>query len=394
MPTPAPQFTPTGGEGSTYGDFTFTAGAWAPNQQPTPTPLPSGDAIITTGTNPSNQFNQDSQQLNNLLTQANTPPAPTVNPGVQEQEEINGMLKDYSDPYTQMLDKIGANSDKATKNLIATIKATKASREQNINVEYDRLKQGLMSLGLSTDKMQYTPDLVYGSITQAENERMGKLQTLDQQESTALLEAQQARDEKDFSILKDKMAYIKDIHKSRLEILKDSFDTMSYESKIGEIQAKQIYDELQKLPEAQKVPFLQQLSTKLGIPLVALTSQVQEITRDRTKKAAGSGGGYTSQELRRLRQAGIDSSDIAAADDFLYGKSGKDPFESLKPERKGETLSLNKRRTGKLEEAGITSEDLVALQKKLAEGYSLKQIANASDMPDDIYQMLSGYVKK
>lgn len=255
--------------------------------------------LIVTGTNPANQFNQDTQSLNNMLAQINPQANQNANQQLnpQPQQQIPGnpgmqseaqMAQSYSDPYTQMLDKISATSDKATQNLIATIKSNKAAREQNVNLEYDRLKQGLMSLGLSTDRMQYTPDLVYGGITQAENARMGQLQKLDQDEATALLEAQQARENKDFTLLKDKIAYLKDIKNQRLERLKNSFDTMNYEAKIGELQAKQVYDQLQKIPQAKRTEYLQAIATRLGIPLLAITSQIQNIARSRASKKGGS----------------------------------------------------------------------------------------------------------
>ena len=325
MATQTPQFTPAGGEGSTYGNFTFTNGSWIPNQTP---PVngngTSTNGIIVTGSNPANQFNQDSQTLSSLLAQLNTQPGTTPTNVNQPSTDttIAQDVQTYSDPYTQMLDKIAANSDKATQNLIATIKTNKSNREKNINQEYDRLKEGLMSLGLSTDRMQYTPDLVYGSIIQAENQKASQLQQLDQQEATALLEAQQARDEKDFSLLKDRMDYIKSIKKTRLDLLKENYDTLSYQQKIGELQANQIYDQLQKLPESQKMQFMQAVATKFDIPLASLTSEVAKLAQ--TKKSSRSGGDYTSLELRKLRQAGIDPTDTVAADDFLYGESGSD----------------------------------------------------------------------
>lgn len=311
-----------------YGPLTQAGANFKPQSQ-----------LIVTGTNPEKEFAQNTQEINNMI-QTNSAYNPQQNPNQtqnpnqnytvgQEEQGLANMMQNYSDPYTQMLDKIASTSDKATQNLIATIKATKSSREANINTEYDRLKQGLFSLGLSSDKMQFTPDLVYGQITQAENARMSKLQELDRQEATALLEAQQASEEQDFKTLREKREYLKSIRKSRLDLLKESYDTMAYETKIGELQAFQIYDELQKMPEANKMPFLQQLASKFNIPVSALTSQVAEITRDRQKKAQGTGGGYTSQELRKLRQAGIDPKNIQEADDFLYGDEEKDDFYTL-----------------------------------------------------------------
>lgn len=325
-----PQFSPAGGEGTTYGGFTFSGGNWVPTTQPqtppqsaTTNPNDNSNAfgpnqLIVTGSRPSQQFGQNSRDLNQMIAMNGVTPTSMQEPG-QEQKDMFKFMETYSDPYTQMLDKISAKSDKATQNLIATIKAKKANSMRTINDETDRLKQGLLSLGLSTGNINFTPDLVYGQVAQAENARMSKLQQLDTDEATALLEAQQAVDEKDFKLLKEKMDYIKTIKKSRLDTLKENSDILSYENKIGEQQATRIYDELQKMPESSKLQFLQQVATQFNIPLTALTSQVNEITRGR-QKSSSSSGGYTSQELRKLRQAGIDSSDIAAADDFLYGE--------------------------------------------------------------------------
>lgn len=312
MANQAPQFTPTGGEGSTFGNYTYTGGQWNQNPQQAPNP------IITTGTTSANQFNQDSTALNQMLAQLNT----GTNQNQQDNQTTTEMLDTYSDPYTKALDKLAANSDKATQNLIATIKAKKASREQNINMEYDRLKSGLMSLGLSTERMTFTPDLVYGGIMQAENQKASQLADLDQQEATALLEAQTARDEKNFALLKDRIAYLKDIKQQKLDMLKNTAETLGYEQKIGELQATAIYDNLQKLPEDQKLTFLTAVAKKFGIPLMTLQSQVNEITRGRAKKG-GTGGGYTSLELRKLRQARIDPSNTEEADNFLYGEDAK-----------------------------------------------------------------------
>lgn len=247
----------------------------AVNFNPTITPV---NPLITTGATSAMEFGQNAQQLNQMLG--------SINPGATStnQNKPADMLETYSDPYTQALDKLAANSDKATQNLVATIKAKKSSRENTINSEYDRLKAGLMSLGVSTEKMKFTPELVYGGIMQAENQKAAKLQELDQEEATALLDAQIARDNKDFTLLKDRIAYLKDIKNQKLDVLKNTYDTLNYENKIGEAAAIQAYDQIQKLSGDKKSKFLQELAIQSGIPLMALTAQINEIARDRAKE--------------------------------------------------------------------------------------------------------------
>ncbi len=283
--------------------------------------------LIVTGTKPEKQFAENTQQLTQAINKTVPPPVVQPEPQLDPEQEQKQMFKDmesYSDPYTQMLDKISATSDKATQNLIATIKASKANRMRDINQETDRLKSGLMSLGLSTGNINFTPDLIYGSIAQAENARMSKLAELDRDEATTLLEAQQASEDKDFKVLKEKMDYYKTIKKSRLDLLKESYDTMNYQTKIGEIQAFQIYDELQKMPESSKLPFLQEIANKFNIPLAALTSQVTELKRDREVKKTTS----SSQTKVNLKETGnkILVSGKDQAGNFIGNPKGADGY--------------------------------------------------------------------
>lgn len=242
--------------------------------QTTTTPL------IVTGSKPAQQFAKNSQYINQQIqnTQQYTPQPYQQG---QEQKDMFKFMETYSDPYTQYLDKMMATSDKATQNLIATIKAQKANQMRGINDQYERLKQGLMSLGLSTGNINFTPELVYGSINQAENARLGKLQELDMNEATALLEAQQASDEKNFKLLKERIDYIKGIKKTRLELLKESYDTIAYEQKIGEMQARQIYDTIQGMDKNTQINFLQQIARQYNIPLASIILGLNEEKRAR-----------------------------------------------------------------------------------------------------------------
>lgn len=331
-------------EDSMYGPKTFAATTWKPT---------TNNNLIVTGTKPAQDFAKNTQYINQAINQTGQTNPQITQPVLPDGSKIESPLagmENYSDPYTKMLDKISATSDKATQNLIATIKAQKANQVRNINEETDRLKSGLMSLGLSTGNINFTPDLVYGSIAQAENARMSKLTELDRNEATALIEAQQASENKDFQLLKERIDYIKSIKKTRLDLLKDSYDTMAYEAKIGELQANQIYDELQKLPESSKLPFLQQIATKFNIPLAALTSQVGEITRDRAAKTKKSGGGTSGgkvtiasasaeigQYLKPISEGGVLGEDgymspykwLELRDTWLKNKLTKSTFDTL-----------------------------------------------------------------
>ncbi len=230
------------------------------------------------GQNQQNQQNQQNGQNNNTNTNQNN--------------NDNATIDTVSDPYTQQLDKLKANSDAATQNLIATIQARRQGRENDVNKEMERYKSGLQLLGIQSGEIETAPEMVMGKVQQAENARVAKLQELDQQEATAMLEAKMAMDEKDFSLLKDRMNYVKELKKERLNTLKDNFDMLKAEQGIADIQAEQIYNQLGSLNSSQKQQFLQGIADRFGIPVGAVVAGVAKVAEAKAKKSkTGTGGG-------------------------------------------------------------------------------------------------------
>jgi len=284
-----------------------------PGQELTITGKPLTSNTVVSSNDSRNQFIRNSADLGSMLSRyypqnqqnqnnnTNTPTpggssgssnAPS-SPGANNQ---NATIDNYSDPYTQALDKMKANQDVATQNLINTIQAKRANRGNEITQSYERYKQGLMLLGVQSENIQSSPDIVMGNIQQAENARIAKLQELDQEEATALLEATMAKDEKDFKLLKDRMDYIKEIKRERINTLKDSYDTMKYEQGIGEMQAEQIYTQLNTLSGDKKEQFLQAVADRFGIPVGAIVAGVAKIAE--AKKKGTSGGKLTDSEKK------------------------------------------------------------------------------------------------
>jgi len=226
----------------------------------------------------------------------------------------------YSDAYTQMLDRVAQTSGNATKALINSIKAKKMQNEGATQSNYESYKKGLQLLGIQHNQAQFTPDLLAGQITQVEAEKQQKLQQLDAEEAKALMDAEDAQAKNDLTTLKAKMDYVDKIKEEKKNAIKDLYEKMYYEQKVADIQAGQIYDELQKLGGNDREAFLVEMSKQLGVPVGSLIKSISDIQAERIKAAkSGSGGGYTPVELRKLRQAGIDPTDTTAADDYLYG---------------------------------------------------------------------------
>ncbi len=160
------------------------------------------------------------------------------------------------------------------------------------------------------------------------------------------------------------MDYYKSIKKSKLDILKESYDTMNTESKIGELQAFQIYDELQKLPnEKAKLDFLTGIAAKANIPLAALTSQVGELTRSRAKAAKGSGSGSTTTDSISITDIPFDFPDSVHTKD----SNGVDIV--------------------------VSSPTLDNINTALAAGHTIEEIGKYLELSDDMISQLKKAIK-
>jgi len=363
--------------------------------------LTINDNQMSVGSGPaSSEFVKQSGELQNMLSQLG------ATPGVTEDEASNISVDNYSDSYTQALDTQAQSADQSTQALIRSMQAQNQNLRNNVAGEYDDYKRGLMSLGIQTNSAQSTPDLLMGHIQKAQNDYVKEISGLDRQENIARMEAESARADNNLGLLKEKMSYIKEIKAEKRDALKRSYEKMSLEADISTEQVDRYYEKMQTLNDEDKEDFLIALSDKFNIPVQALVRAIadkKESIQDKADKKnkdseSSNSGGYTSQEERKLRQAGIDPTDIVAADDFLYGDSEggtiTDVMGSIAPARIGSTLDMSKSKARKLAKQGLGDQDITEFQKYFAQGYSLKQVADKTGMPQAMFELLSKYVNE
>lgn len=118
------------------------------------------------------------------------------------------------------------------------------------------------------------------------------------------------------------------------------------------------------------------------VTLVYKDGSTRTIATGVTTSGSGSGG-YTPQELRKLRAAGIDATDIKKADDFLY--NGVEPAEG----EEGATLEITEDLAQQvLDMGGNLDQDAVFIQDALAQGFAIEDIAAKLGYSDEIIDIL------
>lgn len=230
---------------------------------------------------------KDSSALNEALQGYN---APLVNPSsysgptkdaVEKPEVLNDTTSGTdSDPIIQQLDNLAARSNTSTQMMVQNIKATKARQAAKVDEQYKNYESGMQLLGIQTNQAQVTPDLLMSHINEAETEHLQKLQDLDNEETKATMDAENAQANNDFKTLSSKMDYIKQIKTEKATALKDYNDALTKADDkatkqgdaVSKVIAPDIYDTLQGLDDADKEPFLVSIAQKFNIPLLSLST--------------------------------------------------------------------------------------------------------------------------
>ena len=135
-----------------------------------------------------------------------------------------------------------------------------------------------------------------------------------------------------------------------------------------------VTDTLATLPDDQKEKFLQAVGEKYQMPLDILVSAVSnhKLSTENTRSIIDKRNKTTTK------------APVAPTPKKVFGK----------PTFPGETLPLTEKSTSSLEKVGVNTEDLVKLQDYLSQGFSLKQIAQGTGMPTDIFNAVNEFIVK
>lgn len=244
--------------------------------------------LINTSSSSRTNFAKNSANLDMMLskfglggTETTNPADPNAKTPTEGADKAIPTLDSTTDPYISALNKMSATSDKSSQILINNIIATKQRRENSLNKDFENYKGGLQLLGIETNQAQATPDLLMGHIQEAETAHHDKLVELDSELAKALTDADLARSDKDFSTLKEKMSYIKELKKAKVDELKSLNDTLSSTQKNAEIEAHEIFDSYNTLEDTDKEAFILAVSKKYKIPPTAL---IQALVDEKAKR--------------------------------------------------------------------------------------------------------------
>ncbi len=299
----------------------------------------STDNLVTTSDTSRKNFSKNSAGLDSMLNRFGLagpvdPNAPTDPNATDPTKTAVPDINSTTDPYISGLNSLAASSDKSAQILIKNIQANKQRQTNKLDKEFGDYKGGLQLLGIQTNAAAATPELLAGHIHQAEQEHQDKLAELDSELAKTLAEADQARNEKKFSVLKEKMDYIKQLKSDQINTLKDLNDTLSANQKNAAIEAHEIYDSFNTLSDvpgpdgmSDKERFLQALSRKWKIPVTSLvTALVDEKAKRETADITLASKQATLNKKVNPTTTTVNSAQIKQGEKFLTDSKGPDGY--------------------------------------------------------------------
>jgi len=300
--------------------------------------------------------------------------------------------------YVSQLDDIAKRSSAATQNILRGIGADYSARRAEETDSNSRYMRGLQLLGIQGGEAGATPLLHAGTLRSAEIAGHKELARIDGEERKLIAEAEQAQLDNDFKLFNEKMTAYKEARREKNQVISDLYSQALNRKKLeaADIEmvssyAQGLYDAYETLDESERAAYIEEIANQMGVSAIAVVSALsseKERREDRAidnKKKTSSGKAadentYTDQELRKLRQAGIDPNNTTAADNYLYN-GGVRPVK----------LTMTEDLAKKLEKKDVTSDDIIRVQEYLNEGYTFDQIMEQfwPDMPDDVYNIFN-----
>lgn len=257
MANNAPQFSPMGGVGSIYGDFTYTQNGWVQNPPAAPA---GGGGGYNPGIVSTTSYRSDLDGAQNTLN-------------------------DFSnDPYMKLFKELKLKNQQAeeTARLNAEADANRAKVQQEQN--YMGRKAATESSNIVGGLSRYAPELASSQTQQVYIANLAKVEAIQGEEDLAIARAKEARAKNDLEVMRDELDYIQELRKAKAEALS----------------------------EANKMAFERE----------KFNEDIRQFnTTNARLSGSGSGVSYTDQELKKLREAGIDPKNITMSDNYLYGEN-------------------------------------------------------------------------
>lgn len=259
---------------------------------------------------------QNTSSLNSAINSLNTNPPDTTS------------TDGGTDPVISALTNLHANSDAATKSLLASTMAQYQNKMNTVNKSYENYKSGLMSLGIEHNAAQGTPELLAGQIHSVANEEAGKISSIQADMSKALINAKTASDNNDFKTLNAEMTRYKQLQTEKQNAIKNMYSSITTAKTASTAEAANIYSTLQTLDPADRETFIQSVATKYGLPLDALVSAVSSYSQTQegkaltlAKKKAGSSGKTGGSTANAVSTFTDKMEEIKGSDNFI------DPYQ-------------------------------------------------------------------
>lgn len=355
---------------------------------------------------------------------------------LKAEEQAEDVLREYDDLYALEL----AAIDQRTRSTVNSLRQSfrqRINEQKRINkINVDRVK----AYGLSSGQAMMTPIMWSDAITEREREGAEEVQSLELERKNLIDAAKAAKEEsnaallaqkiKDYNAVKDKLNQrLKDIEAEskaqykELRRLREEQEAEFEEKKAEQLKRLQAYyrmnpDEVEGLDDAAKEELVNELADKYGFENYEVLGVIDEalapdfeamlneekinsqkaLTQQREASAANSwasaakrrretekldeededtGGDYSSQEERKLRQVGLANASVEDKDAYLYGSD--DPADANYVDKEALISKYEGQDSGggdvqsRAESAGY---DYAAMKEQ---GYSDEEIAAALD---------------
>lgn len=371
----------------------------------------------------------------------------TVDPIGQKEYEKNVKANKEIAERNALYDTYKTGLDTTHQALIDSIKEAAIQQKTKME-ELNKRTLGLKTVaGYRTGGAEYTSEIQNGILKDEEQQGMDRIAEIDANMRLALAQAMSAKTEKDFELANKRLDMVNALQKQKEETIQgiykayaDNLKFVSDQLKAAKIEERAVKDQaLQELKiqgsqlvkefdglktDKEKQAYLDTISKKTGLDAQTILGQINDTRLDvkgknsiidkRDSSGDGSAGyKFTSTDTKNLVGLGIPTAAIGQMNDSInqygldyvlenstFSAAQKSGIRKIFGDKDGQTstgtqtevLTLSEKAAKKLEDEGIETEALVAIQSGLEAGESLDDLAEELKLNASQLALIRNYI--
>lgn len=176
-----------------------------------------------------------------------------MTPEEKELRDASQAYQNQLDDFTNQLDESAKRADEMTNSLIQNIKDQYESRKREMATINKNVLGAQKLLGARSGRLRYASEIQSSIISAEESAGINRLSALDSEMNSLILQAEMAREDKQYALLNDKMTLLTTKYQEKRQLIQDIYQLQREQNEALATKAKEAREELKFVQEQSQL---------------------------------------------------------------------------------------------------------------------------------------------